>query len=88
LQDTALHLVSEIINSVLLLCVAPLAVAYLINAAAAAGAAEAGPAASPDVKIYHAASAHCHPLYMAHAIGEMATFWSNNPPPIRLPFST
>jgi hypothetical protein len=62
-------------------------VAYLINAAAAAGASEAGPAAYTAVKIYHAASAHCHPLYMAHAIGEMASFWVNNPPPIRLPFS-
>jgi hypothetical protein len=64
------------------------AVAFLINAAAAAGAADAGPTAAPGATIYHAASAHVYPLYMAKAIGEMSTFWAANPPPIRLPFST
>uniref|UniRef100_A0A383W7V3 Fatty acyl-CoA reductase n=1 Tax=Tetradesmus obliquus TaxID=3088 RepID=A0A383W7V3_TETOB len=63
-------------------------VAALINAAAAAGAADAGPAAAPGVTIYHAASAAVYPLHMAKAIGAMAEFWTANPPPLRLPFST
>lgn len=62
-------------------------VAALVIAAAAAAAAEAGPSAPADAKIYHAASAHSHPLTVGYAVQEAAKFWTVNPPPMRLPFS-
>eukprot|EP00879_Flechtneria_rotunda_P002618 GHRR01002820.1.p1 GENE.GHRR01002820.1~~GHRR01002820.1.p1 ORF type:complete len:370 (+),score=99.23 GHRR01002820.1:161-1270(+) len=63
-------------------------VAALVITAAAAAVAETGPNASSSAKVYHAASAHSHPLMMSYSFSKMSEFWQANPPPLRLPFTT
>lgn len=58
--------------------------AVTIGAAAKSSAAHDSPAAA-EVPIYHACSAHCHPLTLGTVFECAAKFWGDNPPPLTLP---
>lgn len=61
-------------------------VAGVTIAAAAKASAVAGTApADEQVPIYHACSAHCHPVSLATVFDCSSRFWSSNPPPWTLP---
>lgn len=60
-------------------------VASLTIAAAAKSSFVFGTPAAQQVPIYHACSAHCHPLSLGMVFDANSKFWRDNPPPLTLP---
>jgi hypothetical protein len=60
-------------------------VAAVTIAAAAKASAVCGTPAAKQVPIYHACSAHCHPLTLGMVFDANSKFWRDNPPPLTLP---
>jgi hypothetical protein len=60
-------------------------VAAVTIAAAAKSSAAHGSTAADEVPIYHACSAHSHPLPLGEVFSCAAKFWTDNPPPLCLP---
>jgi hypothetical protein len=60
-------------------------VAALTIAAAAKSASVHGTPAAQQVPIYHACSAHCHPVSLSTVFDANRIFWRDNAPPLTLP---